>query len=452
MSSAGRTLRVHRPCCPFRLKRSVKPCHCPQTLPPGYDVRFAATAGFPLPRSTTAVPRIPLVTASEPLELEIPEGTLVTECAGPPGVEGDAAIGLVAEAIASPGHGPPLAAHVVPGDRVVIAIAGSIPCPDAVVAAVTRCLDDAGIEPTDLSVLAAAPLEAAPGPSLPATAALPRFDPTVESATAYLAADADAKPLYLSRQLVDADVVVGVGGFGWDASLGGRSPEGELWPSFGRIENRHQLAAAIARRGRGGLLDWRSAVHDITWQLGVCASLRLVAGRLGSLHAAVFGLPEEATRLARTAAAGWRPPIEEPADLTVATLSGNAGGLAAAIRAIAAAARATHPEGTICLVGPIAETPGVVLTRWRQGAPLAALIKEAIGSRDPGLVADAAHTRQLARVLGDRRLVLQCGLDVATVEDLGFGHAADVAVVERLAARADQVVILHEADLMLPRH
>lgn len=398
------------------------------------------------------MPRIPLPAFTEPLDLELPEGTLVTECHGPAGETGNAAARLVTAAVGSPGHGPPLGAHVVPGDRVMIAVAGNIPEPVAVLEALTACLHDAGVEPADIGVLRAAPLmrpssqepACGPGEGL--------FDPSIESATAYLAADADARPLYLARQLVDADVVVAVGGFGWDASLGGRSPEGELWPSFGRSQNREQFAAALARRGRGGLLDWRAALHDITWQLGVGASLRLVAGRSGSLHAAVFGLPEEATRLAREASAAWRPLVEEPADLTVATLSGEATSLSAAVRAIAAAARITHPEGTICLVGSVNEPPGIVLTRWRQGAPLGPLLKEALGSRDPALMADAAVTRQFARALGDRRLVLWCGLDEAVVEDLGFGHAAELAVVERLAARADHVVVLHEADRMLPRH
>lgn len=391
-----------------------------------------------------------MIAVTEPLDLELPEGTLVTECHGPAGETGDAAARLVTEAVGSPGHGPPLGAHVVPGDRVMIAVAGSIPEPRGVVEALTACLHDAGVESTDIGVLRAAPLVRLSSQEPACGTAGSLFDPSVESATAYLAADAEARPLYLARQLVDADVVVAVGSFCWDAALGGRSPEGELWPSFGRSQNREQFAAAIARRGRGGLMDWRAALHDITWQLGVCASLRLVAGRSGSLHAAVFGLPEEATRLAREAARAWRPRVEEPADLTVASLSAEAVGLATAIRAIAAAARVTHPEGTICLVGSIAEPPGIVLTRWRQGAPLGPLMKEALASRDPVLIADAALTRQLARVLGERRLVLWCGLDEAVVEDLGFGHAADVAVVERLAARADHVAVLHEADRMLP--
>jgi len=46
--------------------------------------------------------------------------------------------------------------------------------------------------------------------------------------------------------------------------------------------------------------------------------------------------------------------------------------------------------------------------------------------------------------------VILSRLTAEVVEELGFGHAADVAVIERLANRAEHVAILHEADLMLP--
>ena len=443
---------VHGWCRRFGLKRSVKICRLPP--PAAFRVPWGAgpqlATGF-FARHIIAVPRISLISDPESLQLNLPDGTLVTECHGPPGVADDAAVRLLAEAVARPAHGPPLAAHVVPGDRVVVAIAGSIPQPTAVRRAVAECLDAAGVEPDGIAFLQAAPLDDAEPYGDAGGPVGERFDPGPESATAYLAADAAARPLYLARQLVDADVVVAIGGFGWDAAVGGRSLEGELWPCFGRDENRRQLVVGIARRGRAALVDWRSALHDITWQLGVCASLRLVAGRSGSLHAARFGLPEEAARLARDAADAWRPAVHEPADLTVATLSAGRTNLGAAIRAIAAAARATHPEGTICVVGPIQEPPGIVLSRWRQGAPLLPLVREAVASRDDALVADAVHTRQLARALGERRLVLQCGLEESVVEDLGFGHAAGPEAIERLAHRADHVLVLHEADRMLPR-
>jgi hypothetical protein len=395
------------------------------------------------------VPAITLDSAAGPLELDLAEGTLVSECHGPEGAIGPAAADLVARALANGGHGPPLSAHVVPGDKCAIAVAGEIPQGAAVLEAVLAGLIAGGVAAADSAILQAAPLDAARRPDV-LVGAEP-FDSQVESATAYLAADEAARPLYVSRVLVDADMVVSVGSFGWDAALGGRSPEGELWPAFGRPGNRASLALDIARRGREALVDWRGALHDITWQLGVCASLRLVAGRGGSLHAACFGLPEEATRLAREAAEAWRPTIDEPADLAIATLSSGSRGFGDVVRAAAAAARVTLPDATIVIAAGETAAPGLVFTRWRQGTPLGPLVREAIASGDDALVVDAVEAKLLARCLDERRLVLFCGLEEAAVEELGFGHAAEIGVVERLANRAEQVVILHEADRMLPR-
>jgi len=391
------------------------------------------------------VPLISLGFAGRTLPLDLAEGTLLTEYAGPTGTTGAAAADLVARAVGGPAHGPPLASHVVPGDRVAIAISGRIPQAEAVHGGVADSLARAGVAADDIGVLWADPIgggQVADGP---------RFDPAIESATAYLSADADARPLHLARALVDADVVVAIGGFGWDASLAGRSLEGELWPAFGRRHNRDGLSLAMLRAGRQALVDWRAELHDITWQLGVIASLRLVPGRAGSLHAACFGLPEEAARDARRAAEAWRPQVVEPADVAVCTLAAAAPSFRDLVRGIAAAARATVPDATICVVGEVADPPGPVTSRWRQGTPLAPLLREAAGSGDPALVADALDAKLLARALGERRLVLLSRLAEEVVEDLGFGHAADASVIERLANRGESVAILHEADLLLPR-
>jgi hypothetical protein len=394
------------------------------------------------------VPTISLEFAADTLSLDLDAGTLVTECRGPEGVAGEAAAELVAHALESAGHVPPLAAHVVPGDKVVLAIAGDVPQVEGVRKAVMSCLGAAGIAADDISVLRASPLD---GPGMqtaePGTEA---FDPSVESSTAYLAADAEGRPLYMARQLVDADVVVAAGQFGWDASLAGRALEGELWPAFGRRENRESLTRVMLAQGRQALVDWRSELQDITWQLGVMASLRIVAGRGGSLHAACFGLPEEAARDARAAAANWRPRVEDPADVAITSLASAAPRFRDLVRAVAAAARVTQPDATVCVVGDLTEPPGLVMTRWRQGVQIEPLLREAAESTDPTIVADALATRLLARALGERRLVILSSLDQTAVEDLGFGHAAEMGVIERLANRAEHVVILHEGDRMLP--
>ncbi len=396
------------------------------------------------------MPAITLGFAADTLSIDLDEGTLVTQCRGPEGLTDAAAAELVARAVSASGHAPPLAAHVVPGDRVVIAISGEIPQAEAVRTAVVACLEQAGVGAADITLLKADPL--AGGSSAPQVEpGVLGFDPALESGTAYLAADAAARPLYLARSLVDADVVVTVGRFGWDATLAGRSLEGELWPAFGRRADREAVAGDLLRHGRQALVDWRSGLHNITWQLGVIAGLRLVPGRAGSLHAACFGLPEEAARDARAAAEGWRPQVAEPADVAIATLSTGGTRFRDLVRGVAAAARVTQPDATICLVGDVAELPGPVLARWRQGTPLEPLLREAAASGDPVLVADALDARFLCRGLGERRLVLLTRLEEEAVEDLGFGHAAEVAVIERLANRGERVAVLHEADLMLPR-
>jgi len=401
-----------------------------------------------LPSSSSSHPSARLATitlaygADAPLVLETPEGSLVRECHGPAGATAAAAGGCVAAAINAPPHGPPLAAHVVPGDRVAVAVAGDVPQADSVVAAVVAGLAGAGVAADSIHVLHAGGAAGPPGSV--------EFDATVDAATSYLAADEAGEPLYLARQLVDADVVVAVGGWGWNAALGGRSLAGELWPAFSRRQAADRLTLDLARRGRLALADWKARMHDITWQLGVCASLRIVAGSHGSLHAATFGLPDEASRLARAAARAWCPAIDEPVELAVVSLS-DPRSFPAVTAAVAAAARVTQPAGTICVACRVAAPPGIVFQRWRQGLALERLVHEAVGTRDMTLVADAVQARLFARALGDRRLVLLSDIEEAAVEDLEFGFVAAPVAIGRLVERADSVAVLHEADRMLPQ-
>jgi hypothetical protein len=387
--------------------------------------------------------------AEDPLVLEPADG-----CAAvfepPAGVRGTEARRLVAAAVEAPLHGPPLSAHAFAGDRVVIALAGDVPEAAAVVGAVRDCLARAGVGDTDVAVLQGPALGYESAGRVPLVPGAAVFDPGVESGTAYLAADEAGRPLHLARPLVDADVVVAVGEWGVSPALGGRSIEGELWPTFARAECRRDLLVSLARRGRRALGEWKGGMQEIAWQLGVCASLRLVRGLQGSLAAARFGLPDEASRQAREVAAAWCPAIEPIADVAVVSLSDPDGGFSSIVAAVAAATRATAPGGTICIACRGVEPAGVILTRWRQGAPLEGLVHEAVASRDPVLVADALLTRLFARALDDRRLVLLSNLGEEAVEELEFGYAASPEVIERLAHRAERLVVLAEADRCLP--
>ena len=395
--------------------------------------------------------------ADEPLLLEVDDDALVADCRGPEGVAGEAVRQLVTAAFSSTKSGPPLESHVVPGDRVAIGLAGDVPQAAEVVAAVATRLVAAGVGLADITVLRAPPLEPLGGAARhqagvePPVGGVTVFDPAVEPQTSYMAADEAGRPIHLARTLVDADVVVSIGQWRWDAAFGGRSFEGELWPTFSRRSCREELVRSLAKRGRRALDAWKVSNHEATWQLGVCANLRLIGGRGDTLAAAAFGLSNAAARQGRKLAAGWRPHVPAAAMLAIVSLSNPRGGTAMLLRAVAAAARVTHPTGTVCVASRLAERPGVIFSRWREGAPLDALVREAVSTGDQALITDAFQTRFFARALGERRLVLLSDLDEATVEELELGFAATPEVVERLAHRSDSVTVLHEADRMLPR-
>lgn len=351
---------------------------------------------------------------------------------------------LVSTALERPLDVPPLSAHVVEGDRVTVAVCGEVAQESEVVAAVAESLRAGGVSEGGITILRSAD-----------------FAEADDTKTSYLAADSSDDPIHMARELVDADAVVVVGEWGFDASLAGRAIDGEIWPAFSRRSVRHRLVARLLDQTHEALLAWRTSLDDVMWQMGILASLRIVPGRSGTIAEAVFGTPGAAGSAARRASVDWRPVVAEPADLAIASLhgphdtneetAGTAFDFERLVRGVAAAARVTSPDGTICVCSQLATPPGPVFTRWRQGVSLAALVREAEASENPSLEADAFLARRFRRALGDRRLVLLSRLDQDLVEDLEFGFAESPATVRRLARSAQRVAVLHEADRLLPR-
>jgi hypothetical protein len=384
----------------------------------------------------------------EPIRLPRSRVRIEADCLGPTGVQDAAAADRATAAVTQPVDAPPLSDHVVDGDRIVVAVADGVVETQRVLEAIVSTLATAGATAEHIEVLRlwSRRLE----PVVPgATTTI--FDPGNEADMAYLMADAEANPRHVARALVDADVIVTVGSFNWNAALGGRATEGEIWPAFSRQAAADDLVRTLALRPRGGHRAWKAAAEEVLWQLGVIAELKVVPGRDGSLAHVAFGMPQTVLPAVRKAAAAWTPRIARAAEVTLASLSDPHAGLDQIARAIAAAARVTYPDGTVCIASRLSEEPGVVFARWRQGVAVEPLVREAVRSRDPGLIADAFITRQVARALGSRRLVLVSDLDEALVESLDIGHAATADDVIRLCAAAESVTVLHEADRMLPR-
>ena len=370
-----------------------------------------------------------------PLDLELPHAT-VFDLRGQAGGRGSEASRIVRSALAGPHGVPPLSRHVVPGDRVTIAVAGELTEEQPVVAAVIESLAAGGVAEQDVTVLRSHD-----------------FATADDSRTGYLAADAEANPIYLAREIIDADCVVTIAEWNWDASLAGRGIDGEIYPAFSRKSCRESLLRRLLDGPHAALTAWRGSLGEVVDKLGLLASLRVIPGTNATVAGAVFGSPETSHHAASDAAAGWRPTVAAVVDCSIASLHepvGAAPDFEGLVRGVAAAARITAADGTICVASRLCTRPGPVFARWRQGLPLSPLVREAVESDDATLVADAFLARRFHRALGGRRLVLLSSLDEETVEDLAFGFADSPETIQRLAKRARSVAVLHEADRMLP--
>ena len=89
---------------------------------------------------------------------------------GPEGVDIDASVDVVRDALLQPVAGPALPDHVVPGDRVVIAQAGNLPggqvLSDAIYRAILQSLQAGGVSPDDIQLVIARPTIQSDDPSL----------------------------------------------------------------------------------------------------------------------------------------------------------------------------------------------------------------------------------------------------------------------------------------------
>src|SRR4051794_28860874 len=88
------------------------------------------------------------------LDFELPEDRFVASWDGPKGVEPSEEGATIRAALENPRDFPALELMLVPGDQVVIALDPTIPRAQLVIERVRRILEDAGVTPQNLSVLA----------------------------------------------------------------------------------------------------------------------------------------------------------------------------------------------------------------------------------------------------------------------------------------------------------
>ncbi len=388
--------------------------------------------------------------ASRSIDIELRDGDAPSICDAPRGEPLSCVAEAIESALAEPLGFPPLVQSVMPGDKVTIALAPGVPQAAIMVAHTVAVLLHAGLSAADLTLVctqADAETQSLDPLSLVAPQVRQQIDvqvhhPWQRESLSYLAASADARPIYIHRAIHDADLVISIGCLRLEDSLGYHGVAGSVFPEFSDADSlaRYRAPKSVRPQNHDRL---NRESDEVSWLLGSVFTIQVVPGRGGAVLHAMAGEREAVFRAgSRLCAEAWNYQIERRAALVVATIEGGAehqtwDNLG---RALASAAHAADDEATIVLCTELDQAIGPGLQRLVGAEDVHTAMHE-IAKAAP---ADALVAAELVRALERGRVYLISRLGDELVEELGMTPiSADQ--LPRLAARYDSCVVLANA-------
>ncbi len=388
----------------------------------------------------------------ERLDFELPAEHVVASWIGPPGLEAPRGVEALRDALERPLDYPPLRQIVVPGDRLVIAFDQTILPARGFLEAITQTLDQAGVGPENITVVAPRDGNGLEG-AIPSGVTLVVHDPDERGELAYLATTKQGRRIYLNRHLTDADVVVPVARLGYDPVVGYRGPWSLLFPELSDRATikaiRSQSSRETANNPRSRALPKLDESFEVSWLLGSQFHVGLVPASTGFIEA-VAGR-ETTVRDSGLEALDrhWQFQAASRADLVVVgigqpgfptTLENLAAGLLTATRLvrhggkIVALSRASGKLGPALRGLCSLDDPREAATRLRGHE-----------SDDDYLVA-----RHLAQALAWADVFLLSALPEQVVEDLFLVALDSPQQAQRLVAKSGSCLFVSRAELTCP--
>jgi len=363
--------------------------------------------------------------------------------------------GALTRALAQPLDFPPLCRALVPGDRVVLAVDGTVPQLSRMVERIVLVLLSANVEPADVTLLVSErprrlfqdPRSALP-PGVREAIAICRHDPAQEDRLGYLATTAGGQRIYLNRCLVEADFVVPVARVGFDPLLGYRSATGALFPGFSdepTIKRLQRRLPTPAVRADAEVI--RRETEEVSWLLGLQFAVEVLDGGGDRVIDVCAGaLDSLAQRVPRVVDKQWQINVDAQAETVVASINGGASGASFADfgSALEAAAAAVKPGGRVLLLAQVS-------------GPLQAGMQWFVEAEEPNEVFPLLHRHrpddcvaayQLAAAVKKAKVYWLSGLDGNQVEDLFMVPVESAAEAQRVVKDAETCLFLGNAHRM----
>ncbi|HEY1381391.1 MAG TPA: lactate racemase domain-containing protein [Gemmataceae bacterium] len=301
--------------------------------------------------------QVPIEFGREHLTLEIrPDRLVRLERADCPPPLADP-VAAVRDALESPLHYPPLRQALTPDDHVTVVVDEHLPRLPELVTAVLEHIVAAGVDPASVTLLCPPTASKQPWiedlPDAFQDVHLEVHDPADRKRLAYLASTKAGRRVYLNRSAVDADQLVLLTGPHFDPLHGYAGAEGALYPALSDAEARARWDGSVTMDSPAEHA-WpvRKEAGEVSWLLGAPFYVQVIEGAGDAVVQVLGGPADTAAEGRRWLNRCWRATAAEPADLVMATISGDPArqDFADMAGALAAAVRVVRPDGVIALL------------------------------------------------------------------------------------------------------
>jgi nickel-dependent lactate racemase len=395
--------------------------------------------------------RISLGVGRERLALDVAGDRLLASRAAPAALPDPAA--ALRAALDAPHGFPALRCALLPEDHVAVVVDEGLPGVAGLLVPLLEHITSAGVDPAALTLL------------LPPSADrhtwiddLPEYleevhvevhDPKDRRRLAYLATTAAGRRLYINRTLVDADQVVVLTERRYDLLLGYGGAEGALYPPLADEATRNELAGRLPAPAAGANDPWpvRREAAEVVWLLGQPFFVQCIAGVGDGIARVIAGAGDACREAERLLDKDWRQVVPEPADVVVASLSGDPSRhtFAELAAALASAAGVVRPEGRVVLLSAARPTlpPGAEVLRQHDEP------QDALKELEAQPTLENAPAIRWAQAACKARLSVLSGWEDDRTEELYATPLAGPAEAQRLVDAGRACLFLEDAHRVL---
>ena len=345
------------------------------------------------------------------------------------------------EALRTPVEYPPLADVTISEDEIAIVLEDSVPCVADVLSGLIDELLATGTTPERISVVMS------PTNALSAASVLRRVDSSVRNSIrviehnpddkeqlSYLGPTKSGEPVYINRQIFDADVVIPVGTIKRPRLAGNFGVCGSVYPWFSNRETLKRFQSPTSSSTKAKRKALRDETREVSWMMGTRMTIQVVPGPGENAFRVLAGDAAAVGKQGREIfQAFWGDEVPNRASLVIAAVAGDQHQQtwASFARTLDAALRVVEEDGTIAICSNLKSRPGPSLRKLVDAESIELAARAIRRDTSP----DALPASRLAKALQRVRIYLYSQLDEEIVEDLGIAYVAHKEEISRLASR-----------------